>query len=78
MSLAIGFGPAYNTGRAHSTAGNRLSLGSNVLFHPSLELGYRITPQWSVSAYFAHSSNGGLAENNDGLDMLGVRAGLHF
>ncbi len=76
--FAIGFGPAFNTGHVRSTSGNRLSLGSNVLFHPSLELGYRITPQWSISAFIEHSSNAGLADNNPGLNDAGARVGLHF
>jgi lipid A 3-O-deacylase len=76
--VAIGIGPAFNNGHVHTTEGNRLSLGSNVLFHPSLEVGYRITQVWSLSVYFDHSSNGGLARDNAGLDNLGVRLGLHF
>src|SRR5689334_5406860 len=36
--LSLSFGPAYNTGHVQSRAGNRLSLGSNVLFHAGLEL----------------------------------------
>ncbi len=76
--FGIGFGPAFNTGHVHSTSGNRLSLGSNVLFHPTLELGYRITPQWSISAFIEHSSNAGLAEDNPGLNDVGARVGLHF
>ena len=76
--FGIGFGPAFNTGRVRSVATNHLSLGSHVLFHPSIELGYRITPQWSISAYFEHSSNAGLADNNPGLNDVGARVGLHF
>ena len=75
--LGIGFGPAFNNGHIHS-ATDHLDLGSNVLFHASLELGYRITPQWSLSVYFEHSSNAGLAQENAGLDNLGMRVGWHF
>ena len=76
--LGLSFGPAYNTGHVSSSAGNRLSLGSNVLFHAGLELGYRLTPVVSISAYFEHSSNAGLARYNEGLDNLGARIGFHF
>ena len=76
--FAISFGPAFNTGHVHSTDPGKLSIGSNVLFHPAIELGYRITPQWSVSAYFEHSSNAGLANDNPGLNNAGLRVGLHF
>ena len=76
--LGISFGPAYNTGRHHSSSNKHLSLGGNVLFHPALELGVRLTPALSVSAYFDHSSNAGLARENAGLDNFGMRVGWHF
>jgi lipid A 3-O-deacylase len=75
--FALGFGPAFNNGHIWGSSGHA-ALGSNVLFHPSLELGYRFTPRYSVSLYFEHSSNGGLAERNDALNNLGVRFGLGF
>jgi len=76
--LGISFGPAYNTGRIHSSSSNHLSLGSNLLFHPALELGVRLTPAVSLSAYFDHSSNAGSDRYNAGLDNLGMRVGWHF
>ena len=33
--LGIGFGPAFNNGHIHSSSDYRLSIGSNMLFHPS-------------------------------------------
>jgi lipid A 3-O-deacylase len=75
--LAVGFGPAFNNGHIWGSSGHA-ALGSNVLFHPSIELGYRFTPRYSVSLYFEHSSNGGLAQRNDALNNLGVRLGLGF
>jgi hypothetical protein len=75
--LALGFGPAFNNG--HTTAGSgHGALGSNVLFHPSVEIGYWFNTRYSVSLYFEHSSNGGLAERNDSLNNLGIRLGLGF
>lgn len=76
--FTFAFGPAFNNGDISSTSSNHLSLGSHVLFHPSVELGYAFTPRYSISAYFDHSSNGGLAQHNDGLDDAGVRFGIHF
>jgi hypothetical protein len=76
--VAIGFGPAFNNGDLHATSNDHLSLGAHVLFHPALELGYRITTRWSVSAYFDHTSNAGFARENHGLDNLGVRVGVGF
>jgi hypothetical protein len=75
--FSFSFGPSFNNGHVHSNY-THLSLGSNVLFRESVELGYRITPRWSLSVYFSHSSNAGLANDNAGLDDLGMRVGLHF
>jgi len=55
-----------------------VSPGSNVLLHKSLELAYRLTLRWSLSVYFDHSSNSGLARYNGGLDNHGIRLGAHF
>jgi len=77
--FAFGFGPAFNNGHVYAPdTSPHLSLGSNVLFHEYLELGYRITPHVSLSVYFDHSSNAGLARYNAGLDNLGMRVGWHF
>ena len=77
--FAFGFGPAFNNGHIFAPdTSPHLSLGSNVLFHEYLELGYRITRHVSLSVYFDHSSNAGLARYNAGLDNLGVRVGWHF
>lgn len=78
VSFSVGFGPSFNDGHITSSNGNHLSLGSNVLFHPSLELAYWFTPRYSASVYFDHSSNAGLASHNDGLSNLGVRIGVAF
>jgi len=76
IDVDIGFGPAFNNG--HTVSRTHASLGSNVLFHPSLELVYWFAPRTNVSVYFDHSSNAGLANYNTGLGNLGVRLGLAF
>jgi hypothetical protein len=78
VSLALGFGPAFNTGHTVTASGNHKALGANVLFHPSVEIGYWLNLRYSISLYFEHSSNGGLAEQNAGLNNLGIRLGLGF
>jgi lipid A 3-O-deacylase len=77
LFFAVGLGPAFNTGHVQGASGH-LGLGSNVLIHPSVELGYEINHTWSISLFFDHSSNAGLARNNAGLSNFGVRTGLHF
>ncbi len=51
-------------------------LGSNILFRYGLDIAYQIDETHSVSAFFSHASNAGLAENNDGLDFAGIRYGV--
>jgi lipid A 3-O-deacylase len=77
IDLDIGYGPAFNNGHTSAT-GSHASLGSNVLFHPSVGLVYWFAPRANVSVYFEHSSNAGLASHNVGLDNLGVRLGVAF
>lgn len=75
----FGFGPAFNNGKIYAPdTSDHLSLGGSILFHEQIEVGYRITPRWSVSVYFDHSSNAGIDRYNAGLDNLGMRVGLHF
>lgn len=78
MFLDLGFGPAFNNGLISTTDPDRKSLGSHTLFHGSLSIGYRFDRRYSVSLYFEHSSNAGLARENQGLDNAGVRLGLAF
>jgi lipid A 3-O-deacylase len=77
IDFDIGLGPAFNNGHTSGSDGHA-ALGSNVLFHPSVELVYWFAPRANVSLYFEHSSNAGLASNNIGLDNLGVRLGVAF
>ncbi len=57
----------------------RPNLGSRVLFREAVDIGYRIDPVNSVSAYAAHISNAGwIAPQNDGMNFLGLRYGFHF
>ncbi|MGH7096332.1 MAG: acyloxyacyl hydrolase [Stellaceae bacterium] len=78
IDFSIGIGPSFNNGLIRSTRPNRKSLGSHVLFHPSLELGYRITPRYEVSAYFDHVSNAGFARENQSINDAGLRFGFRF
>jgi lipid A 3-O-deacylase len=76
--LGISFGPAFNNGHISTNDPDRKSLGSQVLFHPGVDIGYRINPRWSVSIYYEHSSNAHLAQENEGLNNAGLRVGLAF
>jgi lipid A 3-O-deacylase len=71
----LGFGGAINNDRTLTSGTKRLRLGSNVLFHPNLQIGYGIDPRYSVALFYEHSSNAHLAKVNEGLNNIGIRLG---
>lgn len=76
--FAFGAGGAVHDGKLDTNDPDRKSLGSRVLFHLSMELGYRFTQHLSASIYGEHSSNANLAKRNEGYDNLGLRLGIAF
>lgn len=78
LFAATGLGIAVHDGLIDPTAIDRKALGSRALFHIPLELGVRLDAHNSVSIYFEHTSNAGLANYNEGLDRLGLRYGYRF
>lgn len=78
ISFGIFFGPSINDGKLHSNQDDRKNLGANILFRESFELGYKINPVWTVSAYLDHISNGGLAKYNQSINNFGGRIGFKF
>lgn len=71
-------GGALQNGYTNSAPPGRKTLGSTALFRESVELGYRMTPALSVSAFVDHMSNANLAAHNAGLTDAGVRFGFKF
>jgi lipid A 3-O-deacylase len=74
-------GGGWNDGVISATVAEsqrRKSLGSNVLFREDVDLGYRITPVWSIAISYNHISNADLATRNEGLNDIGVRVGMKF
>jgi lipid A 3-O-deacylase len=76
--FGFSFGASFNDGKHYSRENDRKSLGSNLLFRESFELGYQLSKQYSVSAYLDHVSNGGIHKYNQSLNNLGVRVGYKF
>lgn len=76
--FSFAFGGAAHTGKLQTSRLDRKELGSRVLFYLATELGYRITPKHSVSLRLDHMSNASLADNNEGLDTVGLIYGYHF
>ena len=78
LFLALGLGAAVHNGNLAPTDPNRKSLGSRLLYHIPLEIGWRWDGRQSVSVYFDHISNGYSRRFNEGLDTLGLRYGYRF
>src|SRR5690242_9266687 len=71
-------GGAVQDGYTNSAPPGRKSLGSTALFRGSLELGYQLTPNLSISGFLDHMSNADLASHNAGLTDAGARLGFKF
>ena len=78
LFLAAGVGAAIHDGKLEDRHRGRKALGSRVLFHIPAELGYRIDGHHSLPVYFDHVSNAFLADENEGMDTLGLRYGYRF
>lgn len=71
-------GGAFQDGYTSTAPPGRKAFGSRALFRESLELGYRVSPVVSISAFLDHMSNANLAPQNAGLTDAGVRFGFKF
>lgn len=76
--FGLGVGAAVHDGNLEATDPDRKALGSRVLFHIPLELGYHFDQHNSLSLYFEHTSNAYTQDVNEGLDRLGIRYGYRF
>ena len=76
--LGLGLGGAVHNGQLQLEDWDRKALGSRVLFHIPVEIGYRLDEHNSLSAYFEHMSNAYTVDPNEGMDRLGVRYGYRF
>lgn len=75
---ALGLGGAVHSGPNGSDNPERLGLGTRLLFHESVEVGYQFSPRMSVSLYLDHVSNADIGIHNPGLTNLGLRTGFKF
>jgi len=76
--FGTGVGIAIHDGELDPVKADMKALGSRALFHIPFELGLRFDRHNSLSVYFEHTSNAGLADSNEGMDRLGVRYGYKF
>jgi hypothetical protein len=73
---SLGVGGAVHTGPDISSERDHKGLGTRVLFHESVELGYRFTGGISLSLFLDHISNANLSSHNPGLTNFGLRTGF--
>jgi lipid A 3-O-deacylase len=78
VSLNGSLGGALQDGYTDSAPPGRKKFGSTALFRESLELGYQLTPNVSVSGFVDHMSNANLAPHIAGITDAGARLGLKF
>lgn len=78
LFIGLGIGAAVHDGETGPTEPDMKALGSRLLFHFPVEVGFRLDPHNSISVYFEHISNGYTQDVNEGLDRLGVRYGYRF
>jgi hypothetical protein len=78
LEFAFFFGPGFNDGQVGEKVHGKEALGSNLLFREAFELGYQINPEYEVSTYLDHISNGGLEHYNRSLNDVGIRFGVRF
>ena len=71
-------GLSVNNGKRDTDDPDRKSLGSPVLFRLGAAVGYNLTEQVNISLQFEHMSNAYLANENEGMDNLGLRLGYRF
>lgn len=78
LTIYGSLGGALQDGYEDSAPAGRKRLGSPVLFRESVELGYQITPVYSISAMVDHISNANLGSHNAGITNAGARVGIRF
>lgn len=77
LFLGIGLGAAIHNGELQYVNG-RKGLGSRVLFHIPVEVGFQITSAYRLSVYYEHVSNGYTSSPNPGMDNIGARLAYRF
>lgn len=79
LFFGVGVGGAVHNGELELTRRDRKALGKRLLFHIPIEVGYRFDGgPHALSVYFDHISNAYTADENEGMDTLGLRYGYRF
>ena len=73
-----GIGAAVHNGKLETSDDNKKQMGSRVLFRIPIEIGYILDNHNRISLAFDHVSNAWIADENEGLDTIGLRYGYIF
>ncbi len=73
-----GLGLSLHNGERETRRRDEKQLGSRILFRIPFELGLSFGERHSLALAFAHASNAGLANENEGLDTVGLVYGHRF
>jgi hypothetical protein len=73
LFFSTGLGLASHNGERETDESDQKQLGSRLLFRIPIEVGYAIADHHRVALAFDHISNAWLADENEGMDTLGVR-----
>ena len=76
--LEVGLGGALHNAPLKRKTSKRKPLGSRVLFHESVSLGFNLGNHNSLALVIMHMSNARLASPNPGITNFGVRYGWRF
>ncbi len=71
-------GGEIHNGKAKHSSPKKHALGSRILFHESLSLGYKITDKWTGYLTLDHASNARITQPNPGITSIGLRIGYRF
>ena len=74
----VSLGGAIHDGKKNTNRIDRKELGCRVLFRESLDLGYKLSSQHTVSVYLDHISNAKLCGSNESIETVGLRFGYRF
>ncbi len=78
MFVSLALGGAIHDGELDVRSNDKKELGCRVLFRQAVELGFRFRQRHSLSLYLDHLSNAGICDQNEGLELLGIRYGYRL
>ena len=78
LFASLALGGAIHDGDLDVRSNSQKELGCRLLFRQAVELGFRFRQRHSLSLYIDHLSNAGICEQNEGLELIGIRYGYRL